>query len=138
MSEDVRTIFSDSSAFDYLTAEEDNEANDVVFDEAINVDPQKVAELLEVIVSTGIRVDYRLLLLAVRRDWPHVILTLAHGKSPMDVNVRGKDGITPLMLAAREGRLACLQALLQSGLHFRGIISIIFFVLFVIGCARVT
>ncbi|ETO15032.1 ankyrin repeat protein [Reticulomyxa filosa] len=116
MDEGSSRTLNDVSGFEYLTSDDENDAaNDVEFDESVDVDGHKVAELLEVIVSRSIRVDSRLLLLAVRRDWPHVILSLGHAKTPVDMNVRGKDGITPLMLAAREGRLACLQALLQSG-----------------------
>ena len=79
------------------------------------VDVQQVVKIFDIACQAGIPMDSRLLLLSVQRDWPHVILVLCQAKAKLNVDVVGKDGITPLMLAAREGKKACLSALLQSG-----------------------
>ena len=79
------------------------------------VDVQQVVKIFDIACQAGISFDSRLLLLSVQRDWPHVILVLCQAKAKLNVDVVGKDGITPLMLAAREGKKACLSALLQSG-----------------------
>eukprot|EP01084_Bolivina_argentea_P039268 72579_1 len=82
-----------------------------------DVDVQQVVKIFDVACQAGIPLDSRLLLLAVQRDWPHVILVLCHPQNNITINVdvAGKDGITPLMLASREGKKACLSAILQSG-----------------------
>merc|ERR1719445_1922386 len=114
---------SDNSSSD----EEDDEKpkeDDADAEEGIryeNVDVQQVVKILDVACQAGIPLDSRLLLLAVQRDWAHVILVLCskQGKRrPVNVDVQGKDGLSPLMFAARQGKKACLRAMLQSGACF--------------------
>ena len=47
--------------------------------------------------------------------WIYVVVLMLAKERRIDVDMVGQDGITPLMLAAREGRTTCLTALLQSG-----------------------
>eukprot|EP01084_Bolivina_argentea_P080132 145189_1 len=63
----------------------------------------------------SIPLDSRLLLLSVQRDWPQVILVLCQNNCKnINVDITGRDGITPLMLSTCEGKKSCLSALLQS------------------------
>jgi len=92
--------------------EENKEEEETVSYPEVDVD--EVIKMVDIALQAKLPLDSRLLLLAVQRDWVHVVLMLAKERR-IDVDVTSNDGITPLMLAAREGRTACLSALLQSG-----------------------
>eukprot|EP00485_Elphidium_margaritaceum_P003304 CAMPEP_0202692844 /NCGR_PEP_ID=MMETSP1385-20130828/7122_1 /ASSEMBLY_ACC=CAM_ASM_000861 /TAXON_ID=933848 /ORGANISM="Elphidium margaritaceum" /LENGTH=1923 /DNA_ID=CAMNT_0049348441 /DNA_START=155 /DNA_END=5926 /DNA_ORIENTATION=+ len=81
----------------------------------VDVDVHQVVKILDIACQAGIPLNSRLFLLSVQRDWPHVLLVLCQAKRKLNIDITGRDGITPLMLAAREGKKACLSALLQSG-----------------------
>ena len=90
--------------------------DDQDFDDTKQVDVQQLVQIMEIYTRSGIPLDSRLYLLAVKRNWPHLILVLSEAKLKLDMDVRSKDGgLTAVMLAAREGKKACLAALLTSG-----------------------